>query len=171
MSNLLVLALLEVACTSKESAESTAPGSLKSFPIDGTETVLTQSGVTFDQGVTADGNGSLKLEATQPTTFHLFEITDVDIEDARIFYRAKLRTENVSGAVFLEMWCVFPDKGEFFSRGLENPLTGTVEWSSAETPFLLEKGQKPSLIKLNVAFNGVGTAWVDDISLDSGPLQ
>lgn len=170
MRYMLALLLVMMACSSKKET-AVAPGTLKTFPIDGTETVLTQSGVTFDQGVTADGNGSLKLDANQPTTFRLFEVTDVDVEDARIIYRAKLRTENVSGAVFLEMWCVFPDKGEFFSRGLESPLTGTVEWSSAEIPFLLEKGQKPSLIKLNVAFNGVGTAWVDDISLVKGPLQ
>ena len=139
MRFVLVLSLILVGCSSQEPA---APASaLKAFPIDGTEKALTQSGVTFDAAVTADGNGALKLEATQPTTLRLFEVTDIEVEEARLLYRAKLRTENVSGTAYLEMWCVFPEMGEFFSRGLERPLTGTVEWTSAETPFLLRKGR------------------------------
>jgi len=77
---------------------------------------------------------------------------------------------NVTGRAYLEMWCVLPGQGEFFSRGLQSPVTGTVDWSSIETPFLLKKGQKPELIKLNVVIDGTGTVWVDDIDLVKGPL-
>jgi hypothetical protein len=33
------------------------------------------------------------------------------------------------------------------------------------TPFFLEAGQKPDLIRLNLVVNGTGTVWIDDIRL------
>jgi hypothetical protein len=104
-------------------------------------------------------------------TVRLFEVSDVDAENARVIYQARLRTENVEGKVYLEMWCRFPGKGEFFSRGLQNPLSGTTGWVSAETPFFLKKGEKPDLIKLNIVIEGKGTVWIDDVRLMKGPLQ
>jgi hypothetical protein len=88
-----------------------------------------------------------------------------------LIYQAKVRTEEMVGRAYLEMWCHFPGKGEFFSRGLLSPLTGTTNWMTEETPFLLKRGEKPDLVKLNLVINGKGTAWIDDIRLLKGPLQ
>jgi hypothetical protein len=55
--------------------------------------------------------------------------------------------------------------GEFFSRGLTTPLTGTTDWTTEETPFFLKKGERPDYIKLNVVIDGTGKVFVDDISL------
>jgi hypothetical protein len=144
---------------------------LKRFPIDSLEGIMTQSGVQFDKEVSSDGNGSLKIIATEPTVVRLFELGDIDIENARLIYQAKVRTEGVEGQVFLEMWCHFPGKGEFFSRGLQTPLTGTTNWTTEETPFFLKKGEIPDNVKLNLVINGKGTAWIDDIRVLKGPLQ
>ena len=144
---------------------------LKRFPIDSLEGIMTQSGVQFDKEVSSDGNGSLKIIATEPTVVRLFELGDIDIENARLIYQAKVRTEGVEGQVFLEMWCHFPGKGEFFSRGLQTPLTGTTNWTTEETPFFLKKGENPDNVKLNLVINGKGTAWIDDIRVLKGPLQ
>jgi hypothetical protein len=144
---------------------------LKKFPIDSLEGIMTQSGVQFDKEVSSDGNGSLKIIATEPTVVRLFELGDIDIENARLIYQAKVRTEGVEGQVFLEMWCHFPGKGEFFSRGLQTPLTGTTNWATEETPFFLKKGENPDNVKLNLVINGKGTAWIDDIRVLKGPLQ
>ena len=144
---------------------------LKRFPIDSLEGIMTQSGVQFDKEVSSDGNGSLKIIATEPTVVRLFELVDIDIENARLIYQAKVRTEGVEGQVFLEMWCHFPGKGEFFSRGLQTPLTGTTNWTTEETPFFLKKGENPDNVKLNLVINGKGTAWIDDIRVLKGPLQ
>ena len=144
---------------------------LKRFPIDNLEGIMTQSGVQFDKEVSSDGNGSLKIIATEPTVVRLFELGDIDIENARLIYQAKVRTEGVEGQVFLEMWCHFPGKGEFFSRGLQTPLTGTTNWTTEETPFFLKKGENPDNVKLNLVINGKGTAWIDDIRVLKGPLQ
>ena len=159
------LTLLVVGCS-----QSTTPVSeLKHFPITNIDGVITRSDVEFDRRVSSDGNGSLRIRATQPTVVRLFETGDVDIDNARLIYQAKVRTEDVNGKVYLEMWCHFPGKGEFFSRGLERPLTGTTEWTTEETPFFLRKGENPDNIKLNLVVDGRGTAWIDDIRLLQGP--
>jgi hypothetical protein len=143
---------------------------LKQFPITSMEGIITQSNVHIDNEISSDGNGSLRITANKPTVIRLFEIGDIDVENARLIYQARVRTENVEGQVYLEMWCHFPGKGEYFSRGLQTPLTGTTEWTTEETPFFLKKGENPDNVKLNLVIKGEGTAWIDDIRLLKGPL-
>ena len=64
-----------------------------------------------------------------------------------------------------------PGRGEYFSRDLGSPLTGTVDWSAEETPFFLKKGENPDNIKLNLVVEGKGTVWIDDIRLLRAPLK
>lgn len=132
--------------------------------MDDLDGVLTRTGVSIDTAISTQGAGSLRIEATEPTTVRLFELDEVDAESAQLIYRARLRTEDVEGPVFLEMWCRFP-QGEFFSRALHQPLSGTTEWTTQQTPFRLEAGQNPQAVKLNVVVSGSGTVWVDDIEL------
>jgi hypothetical protein len=127
--------------------------------------VLTRSGVELDTQVTSDGDGSIKIRADGPTTVRLFEVEGIDVDDARLVYRARLRTEEARGQVYLEMWCRFPGGGEFFSRALHSPISGSTEWVSQETPFFLEKNQNPDLVKLNLVIDGTGTVWVDEVVL------
>lgn len=160
------MALFLVSCAqpSKEVTE------LRHFPIYSMQGIITQSGVQIDKQNSSDGNGSLRITVTKPTVVRLFETGDIDIENARLIYQAKVRTEGVEGQVYLEMWCHFPDKGEFFSRGLQTPLTGTTDWTTEETPFFLRKGENPDNVKLNLVINGKGTAWIDNVHLLKGPL-
>jgi len=163
---LAMLAIL-ISC-SKPGQEVTE---LKSFPMDTFEGIITLSGVQLDKAISSDGKGSLRVAATEPTSIRLFEIEGLKVDNARLIYQAKVRTEEMVGRAYLEMWCHFPGKGEFFSRGLLSPLTGTTNWMTEETPFLLKRGEKPDLVKLNLVINGKGTAWIDDIRLLKGPLQ
>jgi len=144
---------------------------IKKFPVNSMDGIITRSGVRIDKKVSSDGKGSLRITANDPTVVRLFEVRGLDVEDARLIYQAKVRTKNIEGQVFLEMWCHFPGRGDFFSRGLQSPLTGTTEWTTIETPFFLKKGEKPDYVKLNLVINGKGTAWIDDIRLIKGPLQ
>ncbi|MHC4511292.1 MAG: DUF4190 domain-containing protein [Planctomycetota bacterium] len=145
---------------------------LRRFALDDTEGLLTQSGIGIDKATSSDGNASLRIDAAAPTTVRLFEIGDIDIENARLIYQAKVRTANMQGQVYLEMWCHFPGKGEFFSRGLtqEKPLTGTTDWTTEEILFFLHEGENPDNVKLNLVIGGKGTVWIDDIRLLKGPL-
>ena len=144
---------------------------LKAFPLDSLDGILTRSGVQLDKQNSSDGKGAIKIIAAQPTVVRLFEVSGIEVEEARLIYRAKVKTEGVEGQVFLEMWCHFPGKGDFFSRGLQSPLTGTTNWTTQETPFFLKKGEKPDFIRLNLAIQGKGIAWIDDVRLLKGPLQ
>ena len=156
--------LLSAACGGEKVTETI----ISDLPITSLENVITRTGVALDEDVTSDGDGSLRLVTPGATTVRLFEIEKPDVEGARLIYRAKLRTQEVSGDVYLEMWCRFRGKGESYSRGLHSPLRGTTEWTSQEVYFLLEKGQKPELVKLNLVIGGSGTVWVDEVILAVG---
>jgi hypothetical protein len=147
------------------------PNVLKSFPLDTLNGVIARDNVSIDKNISSDGNGSLRIDATDPVTISLFNVADLKIDNARLLYQARIRTEDVIGQVYLEMLCHFPDRGEFFSRSQASLLTGTQDWSSQETPFLFQKGEMPDLIKLNIVINGHGTVWIDDIKLVKAPLK
>jgi len=48
-------------------------------------------------------------------------------------------------------------------------VKGTTGWSSYEVPFRLRKGQRPDLLKLNLAVEGRGKVWIKDIELLKTP--
>ena len=138
---------------------------LKHFPIDNLNGTVAQSGIQIDKAVSSDGKGSIKIEAAGPVSILLYSIDDVHIDNTQLIYEAKIKSESLSGQAYLEMWCVFKDKGEFFSRGFDSAIAGTTEWKTIKTVFLLKKNEMPDQIKLNVVVNGVGTVWIDDIRL------
>ncbi|HOD65358.1 MAG TPA: hypothetical protein PKW75_08465 [candidate division Zixibacteria bacterium] len=141
------------------------------FPVDNLDGIIAQSNVTLDREITADGGGALRIEAPAAATIPLLELVDPDVEKATLTFEAKIRTQNLTGMVYLEMLCHFPERGEFFARGLDNPVTGDVDWSSQSTQFFLKAGENPDLVKLNIGVAGSGTIWVDAIKVTRGPLK
>ncbi len=109
-------------------------------------------------------------QVSEAQTIRLFEVAEPGVEDCVLMYRARIKTEGLKGQAYLEMWCRFPGKGEFFSRGLQNPVTGSNDWASYETPFFLKKGEKPDLLKLNLVVKGTGKVSVKDVELLTAPL-
>ena len=166
VAGIAVIALLVSGCGKQQ----TKVTELKNLPLDNLDGLITLTGVEIDKSVSSDGSGSLKINATEPMTVNLYEINDVEIENARLIYQARVRCENLGGKAYLEMWCHFPGKGDFFSRGLQAPISGTMNWTTVETPFFLKTGEKPNIIKLNLVVDGKGTAWIDDIKLLKAPL-
>jgi hypothetical protein len=127
-----------------------------------------------DQPITRDGvsrdGDAWQIESREPRTVRLFEVPSPGIEQSIVTYRARARCADLRGRAYLEMWCRFPGQGEFFSRGLQQAVTGTADWASYETPFFLKKGQRPDLITLNLVVEGSGTVWLADIQLLATPL-
>ena len=107
------------------------------------------------------------LNSTQSQVVRLFELPVKQIDDCVILYRARLKTENLQGRVFLEMWCRLPERGEFFSRGLDQVLVGTNDWASYEIPFVLKKEETPDLLKLNLNVEGAGKIWIKDVQISA----
>jgi hypothetical protein len=157
----LLASFLIVYCSSSTKRTS----EIARFPADDLHGLIAAENVEIDLQNTSDGKGSLRIIADKPTVVELYQIDDIDIQDALLVYQAELKTAGIDGQVYLEMWCHFPGLGEFFSRGLNDPLTGSTDWTSAATPFILKQGQNPDRVRLNLVIDGRGTAWVDNIRL------
>ncbi|MBX9770164.1 MAG: hypothetical protein K2X29_02265 [Candidatus Obscuribacterales bacterium] len=166
------ITLLTMTFALDHSTAACADGTIiKKFSCDTIDDVITKSGVATDRKSGKDNKPAIRLTAGKLTVFKLFEVDVPAKDNTRLVYRAAVKTKDVKGKVFLEMWCHIPNKGEFFSRGLDQPLTGTTEWSTNETPFFLKKGDIPDKVKLNLVVDGSGTAWINDVALTSYPLQ
>ncbi len=128
------------------------------------DTPIIQSGVTADEG-------GWRIEFQQKQTARLFEVSPSGLEQCTLTYRAQVKTADMHRQAYLEMWCRVPGRGEFFSRGLHQPVKGTTDWASYEIPFYLKRGQRADLIKLNVVAEGAGTLWIRNIELLQTPLK
>src|SRR5215203_5203789 len=104
---------------------------------------------TFSQGVITVAQDGWLVDSKEGQTIRLFEIQEPQAEPCLISYRAKMKTDSLAGRAFLEMWCRLPGSGEFFSKGLNQAVSGTVNWARYEITFYLKRAQKPDLIKLN----------------------
>jgi hypothetical protein len=119
-------------------------------------------------GLTRVEGGAWAATCTSTQKFRLFEVSDPGVQNCTLIYRAKLKTEGLAGRAYLEMWCRFPGKGEFFSRGLDNVVSGSNDWAAYETPFFLKAGEQPDLLRLNLVVEGAGKIWVKDVELLTG---
>ena len=117
-----------------------------------------------------DGNAWF-AELSAGETLRLFEFAPPHLERCMITYRARVKTAALADDAYLEMWCRFSDKGEFFSKGLDHAVKGTNDWASYEIPFYLKAGQSPDLLKLNLVVKGSGRLWIKDIELSQTPLE
>jgi len=140
---------------------------LKRISLDDASTIGLQ--VQSDSAVKAEGKASIKITTKWPTTVCLAEVNGPDIENAKLVYKAKIKSE-LQGTAFLEMWA-HVGGGQYFSKGMNDPVQGKSDWKTIQTPFMFQKGQKPTKVTLNIVINGPGTVWVDDIVLSKEPLK
>jgi len=127
--------------------------------------------IQSDSTVKAEGKASIKITTKWPTTICLAEVPGPDIENAMLVYKAKVKSDfQGQGTAFLEMWA-HVGGGQYFSRGMNDVVQGKSDWKTIQTPFMFQKGQKPTKVTLNIVINGPGTVWVDDIVLTKEPLK
>ena len=125
--------------------------------------------IQADAGTKVEGKASVRIETRAPTSVCLGEVSGLDVENARLVYTAKVKTE-LEGDAYLEMLVELAGV-TYFSKGLDDPVKGKTDWKPVRTPFLLQQGQKPGRITLNLVINGKGTVWVDDVVLSKEPLK
>lgn len=125
--------------------------------------------IQTDTQVKTEGNGSVKIATQWPTTVCLGEFAGVNVENAKLVYKAKVKSD-LDGTAYLEMW-VHVSGGQYFSRGMNDVVSQKTDWKVIQTPFLLQKGQKPDKVTLNLVINGKGTVWVDDVVLSKERLK
>jgi uncharacterized protein (TIGR03067 family) len=140
-------------------------------------TLVTIPILPVKEGVSSDQKG-WRIEASKDRTInlaeHLLTKRPEPTDGYLLTLRAQMKASNLHGKAYLEMTCCFPDddkKEEAYSRGIQQPLTGTTDWASLETSFRVEKGQpSPEKFKFNLVIEGKGTVWIKDIELLRGPL-
>ena len=140
---------------------------LKKLTLDDASVIGTT--IQTDLQVKAEGKGSIKITTQWPTTICLGEVARVDIENAKLVYKAHVKSD-LDGVAFLEMWA-HVGGGHYFSRGMNDVVSQKTDWKIIQTPFLFQKGQRPEKVTLNLVIKGKGTVWVDDIVLSKEPLQ
>ncbi len=148
-------------------AGSAYPEDLKKLNLDDASTIGTT--IQTDTQVKAEGKGSIKITTQWATTICLAEITGLNVENAKLLYKAKVKSE-LDGSAFLEMWA-HVGGGQYFSRGMNDTVSGRTDWKMIQTPFLFQKGQRPDKVTLNLVINGKGTVWIDDVVLSKEPLK
>ena len=162
MKNILIVILLWLLVCTPSMA-----GDLKKLSLDDIATLGLK--IENDASVKVEGNGSIKISTLWPTTVCLGEVVGLDIENAKLIYKADVKS-HLAGSALLEMW-VHVGGGQYFSRGLNSTVTGNSDWKSIQTPFMLQKGQNPDRVMLNLIINGKGTVWIDNIVLSKEPLN
>jgi len=125
--------------------------------------------IQTDTQVKAEGKGSVKITTQWPTTICLGEVTGLNVENAKLLYKAKVKSD-LDGSAFLKMWA-HVGGGQYFSRGMNDIVGGKADWKIIQTPFLFQKGQRPDKVTLNIVINGKGTIWIDDIVLSKESLK
>ena len=127
--------------------------------------------IVADTKVKVEGTSSLKITTQWPTTVCLGEVAGPDIENAKLIYSARVKTElEGKGTAFLELWA-HVNGGQFFSKGMNDAVSQASDWKTIQTPFMFQKGQKPDKVTLNLVINGKGTVWIDDVVLSKEPLK
>jgi hypothetical protein len=139
----------------------------------------------LDERARADGD-ALLIEGDQETLLQslvrrffnpgqgvrLYEVQNPGTESGLLLYRARLRAEGLQGRASLEMWCRFPGRVEFFSKGapMGQSVEGSTDWTDLEIPFLVRKGEIPDLVRLNVVVEGAGKVRLRDVELLYAPF-
>jgi hypothetical protein len=142
-------------------------GELRRLSLDDASTIGLK--IRTDSKIKVEGKSSVKIITLWPTTVCLGEAAGIDIENAKLVYAARVKSE-LEGAAFLEMWA-HVGGGQYFSRGMNDTVKGKSDWKTIQTPFRFQKGQKPDKITLNIVINGQGTVWIDNIVLSKEALQ
>jgi hypothetical protein len=143
------------------------PEDLKKLSLDDVSAIGTT--IQTDTQVKVEGKGSIKITTQWPTTICLAEVTGLNVENAKLVYKAKVKSD-LNGSAFLEMWA-HVGGGQYFSKGMNDMVSRKTDWKVIQTPFLFQKGQKPDKVTLNLVINGKGTVWIDDIVLSKEPLN
>ncbi len=170
---MLFFFVLAAGCTQEppeEKEKSVDAAILKLYPLDSTQGILQQDAVKLDTYVSSDGKGSLRITAIEPVRVRLFEVGDLALSNTTLVYSAQVHSENLEGKAFLEMFCHFPGKGQFFSRALDTAVSGNTGWVLQKAPFYLKEDEDPDNISLNIVIDGKGMVWIDDIRLVKRPL-
>lgn len=132
-------------------------------------------GGSIDSNVSADGNGALRIEFTQPDLVNLYEVWSEgeDLSFRQLLYEAKVKTEHASGPVFLVMQAsVSGAPGDGMAViGLDKAISGTNDWTTMQIWAGNGGNAKHFGSTLQIESRGTGTVWIDEVKLISRQIH
>ncbi len=144
---------------------------IREYPLNNQDYVIVSENVFFDKDISSDNHGSLRIEAEKPTIIPIIKVTDLKIDNTRLIFSAKIRTQQIIGQVYLEMICNLPEQNSLSATAQATLLSGSSDWKEQAASIDLQKNQVPDSLILNLVINGRGLVWIDDIKLSSAPLN
>jgi hypothetical protein len=110
---------------------------------------------------------AIRIEAQASRSVRLAEVRTLDAKSVILTYRGHLRAERLTGKAYLEMSCNMPQKGVLVSHitSQTSELAGTTDWVTQATRLSLGEQPGSLIVSLNVAIEGTGVVWVDNILL------
>jgi hypothetical protein len=121
----------------------------------------------FDPEVSQDGGGSLRVvTGEEGGRLRLYRLGDVGPVEGALVYTGFLKSQDLDGSAYFELWCHPAEGNPAFVRGIPTGVEGTSDWKPQELRFRSpETCADPSSIELNVVIHGTGTVWIDNIRL------
>ena len=101
----------------------------------------------------------------------LFKVRNPRVESCLLTFRTELRSENLQEPACLELLAHLPGRGQIGSKGFHHAFQGNHPWHPFEISLPLRKGDRPDLLKLNIATGGPGTVWIRNVMLLATPLR
>lgn len=179
-SAVLLLAILSIASAgalacSKDSASDPSgesgragrsPVEIAHYPLSA-EAVPAAADAVFDPDVSQDGGGSLRVvTGMEGGRLRLYRIDDLGPVEGSLVYTGFLKSRDLQGEAFFELWCHPVEGNSAFVRGLPSRVAGTFDWRPQELAFSRpETCRNPSFVELNVVIRGAGTVWIDNLRL------
>jgi hypothetical protein len=172
--NVLVIVMLLCGCVQTEGQ--TQENLIASFDADTLPPLASlgecQPGVTTSLNPTTR---SLRITSGNDDAVEamLYPVELSDIENCVLWYEANLKFEGAKSTskAYLVMWITFPDGKSYFSRAVDQALTGTTPGRLCKTPFFLKRGEAPISARLGVRFEGPGSAFLSNARLVKRPLS
>lgn len=143
-----------------------APVQIAHFPLSA-ENVPSGADAVFDPDVSQDGGGSLRVvTGEQGGRLRLYRLDDVGPVEGALLYTGFLKSQDLKGMAFFELWCHPAEGNPAFVRGLPRRVTGTSDWKPQELSFSRPATcSNPASVELNVVIQGSGTVWIDNLRL------
>ena len=175
---LLVLAVALHGCGEPGGPDTAARGPVREaaeiahYPLSA-DAVPAGADAVFDRGVSQDGGGSLRVvTGEEGGRLRLYRVDDLGPIEGSLLYTGFLRSEDLTGAAFFELWCHPAEGNPSFVRGVARRVAGTSDWKPQELGFSHpDTCKKPASVELNVVIQGAGTVWIDDLRLWDVPVE
>lgn len=142
------------------------------YPLSGAA-VPAGADAVFDPDVSQDGGGSLKVvTGEQGGRLRLYRLDDVGPVEGTLLYTGFLKSQDLDGSAFFELWCHPAEGNPAFVRGVPRRVAGTSDWKPQELAFSRpETCHDPASVELNVVIQGSGTVWIDNLRLWDVPVE